>query len=492
MSERAYLIPIGVTVAEGQYQVMGTHGQGGMGDVYSVKYLTTGEMMAFKTLLPDQSRNEAIVQRFREEAETLLRIHASDLPGREYFPRAYSHGYDNEYRIHYMTMEPVNGPDLYKYYILRGGRLTIRESVVITVQLLKGLGVLHELGIVHRDIKPENILIVSTSTGPRAFVIDLGIVKNESSGRTMTRDMLGTPAYMAPEVWSGAKKAGRRSDIFAAGAILYELILGCPAFAGDSQANTMFNVCTHPNPEMPSWVPASLRGIVRKAIAKNPDERFGNTKEFIEELEKLTDTELDATISVAAHAASDDPTEMIATGDPGFRGAVPPPTTGLSPAAAPARSAATTRIRANTPLWNWRRNSVKLVAGAAIALVVGVAGGRVLLFSNKPSQPTPSATTRDAAPITLLSTPLIPRDVAAPTPEVVIPTPEAPTPDASAPVPDASAPDRPRAQNRRGQRDGGRIERPHHDSTPQCRRGYTLMSGRCCRAMGAGGRRCDD
>ncbi len=494
-STREYLIPIGAMVANGKFEVVGTLGQGGMGDVYSVKCLTTDQMMAFKTLLPDQSRNEGIVTRFKEEAESLLRVHASGLPGREYFPRAYAYGYDKDYRIHYMTMEPVNGPDLYQYYTIQGGRVAIRVAVNITIQLLKGLGTLHELGIIHRDVKPENTIIVSTETGPRVYILDLGIVKNEGYSRTMTRDLVGTPAYMSPEMCVSAKKADRRSDLFAVGAILFELILGCSAFDGESQTATMYNVCHKPNPEMPTWVPTSLRGIVRRAIAKNPEERFSSAGEFIEELLKLTDEELDAKPTIAASANPEEPTAMVATGDPGFAGTPPAPQAPQLVAISP--RAVTARIRANTPSEAWRRNKLlQVAAGTLILLVMGL-GAFFLIRTKRP--PTPSAATHDAAQQDAPPevTPVVVRDAMATISpdvtdeesELVISTPpEAPAPDAVTSAPDASIPSR---RNRRGSRDAGRSERPRHHMTPRCRDGYTLTDGHCCRRLGAGGLDCD-
>ena len=196
---------------------------------------------------------------------------------------------------------------------LRNGALSIRKAIEYGLQVARGLAAAHEKGIVHRDLKPENLFI--TSDG-RVKILDFGLAKLTRPEAVSGADaptvhgvtepglIMGTAGYMSPEQVRG-QAADPRSDIFAFGAILYEMISGKRAFHGETSADTMSAILKEEVPELSETarnVPAGLERIVRHCLEKNPSQRFHSAGDLAFDLESLT--EISATSSKSGAQAA--------------------------------------------------------------------------------------------------------------------------------------------------------------------------------------------
>jgi len=184
-----------------------------------------------------------------------------------------------------MAMEYVEGEVLTKF-VSEGQLLRVEEALEIIAQAAEALDFAHQRKIVHRDIKPANIM--RTSEG-QIKVMDFGIAKLPTSTLTQDGSVLGTPAYMSPEQIQGKNLDGR-SDLFSLGAILYELLTGIKIFWGGNFSAMAYKI-THENPPPPSGqnpqVSPAVDEILRKVLAKAPDDRYARGKEFAQALRKV-------------------------------------------------------------------------------------------------------------------------------------------------------------------------------------------------------------
>jgi serine/threonine-protein kinase len=274
----------------GPYEILAPVGAGGMGEVYRARDERLGREVAVKVLPASFSRDPDRLRRFEQEARAasalnhpnILTIH--DVGEREGAP--------------YVVSELLEGQTLRER--LGVGALSVRKVVDYAVQIARGLGAAHEKGIVHRDLKPENILV--TSDG-RVKILDFGLAKlaegeAEKAGTgalTAARDtepgvVLGTVGYMSPEQVRG-QAADPRSDIFAFGAVLYEMLTGERAFRGASPAETMSAILREEPPDVgrsnPEVTPA-LDRIVRRCLEKSPAERFHSVRDLAFALSEAT------------------------------------------------------------------------------------------------------------------------------------------------------------------------------------------------------------
>jgi serine/threonine-protein kinase len=257
----------------GRYRVEGLVGTGAMGEVYRAYDPVIDRLVAIKVLraeLTAASGSEQWLQRFRREARAA---------GRRFHPNIvaiWDFGDDNG--TPFLVMEFVDGRSLGDL-IKSSGPLDPRQSVGIITQVLSALGFAHESGIVHRDIKPSNIMVLQNGG---VKVADFGIARIDSSEFTIVGDLLGTPAYMAPEQLSGAP-VDHRTDLFAAGVILFEMLTGVKPFRGKSITEIMTFMETR-GPEdiraLNPAVPDSLKRVITKSVAFDPSQRFGDAAEF--------------------------------------------------------------------------------------------------------------------------------------------------------------------------------------------------------------------
>jgi len=255
----------------GRYRIARLLGVGGMGQVYLGVQPAIGSRVAIKVLSNECTRNAELLDRFFAEARAvnLIRhesivsvIDMAQLPdGRPY-----------------IIMEFVEGQTLGE--IVRAGMAPIGGVVQVATEMLSALGAAHALGIVHRDLKPDNVLV--TAEG-HAKVLDFGIAKlapglsNHLSPRTRTGALLGTPAYMAPEQISGAENVDPRTDLYAAGVVLFEAVTGRTPFQGETLYDLMraHLELAPPSPRaLRPELPLALERVILTALEKDPARRF--------------------------------------------------------------------------------------------------------------------------------------------------------------------------------------------------------------------------
>ena len=259
----------------GRYRIEELLGTGAMGEVYRAHDPEIDRPVAIKVVRPELiagSGAEQWLQRFRREARAA---------GRRSHPNIvaiFDIG-DDDGRP-FLAMEFVDGRNL-DAILKESGRLDPERGVAIIAQVLSALGFAHESGIVHRDVKPSNIMVLQNG---QVKVADFGIARIDASDLTIVGDLLGTPAYMAPEQLSGTP-VDYRTDLFAAGVILFEMLTGVKPFRGKSITEIMSFMETR-GPEdiraLNPAVPVSLKRVITKALAFDPAQRYANAHAFSE------------------------------------------------------------------------------------------------------------------------------------------------------------------------------------------------------------------
>jgi serine/threonine-protein kinase len=257
----------------GRYQVERHLGRGGMGDVYLVRDTVINRQAALKTIRPDADLDAKQViemrQRFYREAQTAGKLSSP------YIVTVYDVGED--LGMSYIVMEYVEGQTLSQW--MKKQRFSVPQIKHVIYHSGLALSFAHENGVFHRDVKPDNIML---SKAGAVKVMDFGIAHVVESTLTRTGSVMGTPAYMSPEQVNGQKVDGR-SDTFSLGVILYELLTGRKPFKGDTMPSLMFAIMKD-EPPPPSTVDPNISPtwdeILKKALAKNRDERYPTVKEF--------------------------------------------------------------------------------------------------------------------------------------------------------------------------------------------------------------------
>jgi serine/threonine-protein kinase len=272
--------PLVGTTLDGRYRILVRLGEGGFAVVYHARYERLGTDVAIKVLRRELSTDAEIVARFATEARTTSRIDHDNVV------RVMDFGLSSG-GLHYFATEYVPGTGL-DVELSKAGRLPPLRAAHIVAQIAAGIARAHELGIVHRDVKPENVMLVRRGSDADVVkILDFGIAR-ASHGTRLTRagDILGTPHYMAPEMWEGrADAVDARSDIYALGAVTFELLTGAPPFDGSAPALLMHHLQSPP--PLPSAAVAGLRAgkvfdeIVSRAMAKKPSDRFQSVPELL-------------------------------------------------------------------------------------------------------------------------------------------------------------------------------------------------------------------
>jgi eukaryotic-like serine/threonine-protein kinase len=287
----------------GPYEIQSLLGAGGMGEVYRAKDARLDRIVAIKVLPASFSADHDRMQRFAQEARAAAALNHPNILS--IFDIGDEHGSP------YVVSELLDGETLRER--LRSGALSSRKAIDYGLQVARGLAAAHEKGIVHRDLKPENLFI--TSDG-RVKILDFGLAKLTRPETVSGADaptvhavtepglIMGTAGYMSPEQVRG-QVADPRSDIFAFGAILYEMIAGKRAFHGETSADTMSAILKEETPELSETarnVPAGLERIVQHCLEKNPSQRFHSAGDLAFDLESLT--EISATSSKSGAQAA--------------------------------------------------------------------------------------------------------------------------------------------------------------------------------------------
>ncbi len=271
----------------GPYEILAPIGAGGMGEVYRAKDPRLGRDVAIKVLPAAFSSDPDRLKRFEQEAR------AAGVLNHPNITIVYDIG--SHEGAPYVVQELLEGETLRSE--LAGGRFSPRKAIDYAVQIAQGLAAAHEKGIVHRDLKPENLFV--TKEG-RVKILDFGLAKLTqpeapaaiTSFPTATEPgvVMGTLGYISPEQIK-AKPADARSDIFALGAILYEMLSGQRAFRGDSAGETMAAILKEDPPDLSVTnqnISPGLERIVRHCLEKNPERRFQSASDIAFDLEALT------------------------------------------------------------------------------------------------------------------------------------------------------------------------------------------------------------
>jgi serine/threonine-protein kinase len=291
----------------GNYRIVDRIGDGGMGTVYRAVDRMLDREVAIKVLRADLARKDSLVERFRQEARALARLS---------HPRiATLHGLEQHGDELLMIMEFVRG-DTLEAIVERSGRITWPRACELCIAVLDALDHAHDMGVVHRDIKPANVMLAHNGA---VKVMDFGIARMLGRSRqTQVGHSVGTPMYMAPEQLRGHEVDGR-TDIYAVGAVLFELITGRMAFDADSDYALMMKKLNDPPPpasEFAPDVPNIVDAIVFRAMANEPAHRFPNAMAFSQELTRALEAAPSSARGSAAKRSTPAPETRLAVDAP--------------------------------------------------------------------------------------------------------------------------------------------------------------------------------
>jgi len=270
-------------VVAGKYRVESVIGTGGMGVVIGAQDTSLGRPVAIKFLAPHKARRDGAVARFLREARAAASIQS------EHVVRVYEVG-TLPNGSPYIVMEHLRGADLSQIVGSRGG-LPIDESIDYILQACEAIGEAHGRGIVHRDLKPQNLFVVQKPDGsPLLKVLDFGISKaldEEAPNLTSTDQVMGTPLYMSPEQVRSLKNVDQRSDIWALGSILFELLTASPIYEAPSATALCAMIAMDPptplRAKRPGASPA-LEAVILRCLHKDPAGRFQDVAALAEAL----------------------------------------------------------------------------------------------------------------------------------------------------------------------------------------------------------------
>jgi len=268
-------------VIDDKYRIDAEIGAGGMATIYRATRLHIGDVVAIKVLHSELLRDPQFAERFKREAQAAARLKHPNVVA------IYDFGVSAD-GIIYIVMELVEGVDL-RTIIKDAGPMPAGLAAEIVRQVCAALAAAHGQGVVHRDIKPANIAVETTPDGPRVKVLDFGIVRlggGAMTAFTQTGAVLGTPAYMSPEQCLGEELDGR-SDIYSLGVVLFEMLCGVVPFNSPTPtAVAIQHVQEAPPPlrVLNASISAAVENVVLRALAKRPDDRFANVREFADAL----------------------------------------------------------------------------------------------------------------------------------------------------------------------------------------------------------------
>lgn len=269
-------------VIDGKYRVDELIGTGGMGVVFAAQHLQLDDRVAIKFMRPEGLDDPQTVERFSREARAAVRIKG------EHVVRVMDVG-TLPSGAPYMVMEYLQGSDLC-HWVRTKGPLGVERAVGFLLQAGEALAEAHAQGIIHRDLKPANLFIAERTDGSQTLkVLDFGISKLSGPGEgfTQTAVMMGSPYHMSPEQMRSAKDADARSDLWAFGSILYELLAGTPPFLADNMPELVQRVMfEHPAPitSLRPDVPLAIEQVIQRCLQKDPALRFQSVRELAEAL----------------------------------------------------------------------------------------------------------------------------------------------------------------------------------------------------------------
>jgi beta-lactam-binding protein with PASTA domain len=355
-------------VLDGRYRVLSHLADGGMATVYIALDLRLDRQVALKVMRADLAKDESFVEKFRREARSAARLSHPNVVA------VFDQGEDDGQV--FLAMELVNGLTL-RQVMHSEGPLTARAALDIIDPVLQALGAAHNAGLIHRDVKPENVILRDDGT---VKVADFGLARAISTTSTaQTGLLLGTVAYLSPEqVERGVADA--RSDVYAAGLVLFEMLTGTKAFIGDSPIHVAYQ---HVHSEVPlassrlDTVPAGLDRLVARASARDPERRPRDANELLAEVRRVRQTLSSAELDQRPRSA----------------GAAPDPTIMLSPAAMAGAASRPPGPGSNRFAGRWNLPDVPFLRerpwqAALVAGLLVVAAAALLFFTVGPGATT--------------------------------------------------------------------------------------------------------
>jgi serine/threonine-protein kinase len=402
------------SVIGGRYQILSPLGRGGMGAVYRAHDRVLDETVALKVLRGDAASAPEMARRFRSEIKLARRVaHPSVC-------RIYEYGEDGLRQ--YISMELVEGTNL-KEVLKQRGALPTEEAYGVAVQVAEGLEAIHRVGIVHRDLKALNVMIDAQGA---VKVMDFGIAK-KIAGEGVTSPsgsyVVGSPEYMSPEQARG-QPVDVRSDIYALGIAVFELFTGRVPFRGDTPVATLLMQLETPPPldgPAASTIPAPLRPVLRKALAKDPGARYGSAQEMGDALRAARDSTR------------------------GPRAALPPVSSNRRRPRAGLALAAVTTIAAIGLLYRVRSRDSQSPAPppptfASVSPPITTPSPEPAVSSTPPPQPSPSVRARPSPTPATTPVPAVASALASPPKPSATPEPPSPSPPAAVPPAPIPAP----------------------------------------------------
>jgi len=270
---------------EDRYAVQAVLGEGGMGTVYRGEHIRLRKSVAIKVLRREVSSDAEIIARFQQEAQSASAI------GNQHIVDVSDFGALEDGSA-FFVMELLDGPSLADA-LDEADAFSPDRAIHIGQQLCRGLGAAHRAGIVHRDLKPENIVLIERGGDPDFVkVLDFGVAKVAgATTQTKAGKVLGTPHYMAPEQCVGGT-IDQRTDVYALGVILYEMVTGRPPFDAEKPLGVLaqqMHEDPKPPTELDSQIPRGLEAVILRAMAKRPEERYATTNEMLADLDRLSE-----------------------------------------------------------------------------------------------------------------------------------------------------------------------------------------------------------
>ncbi|HEY1904572.1 MAG TPA: protein kinase [Myxococcaceae bacterium] len=275
----------------GQYRLEKVLGEGAMGRVFEARHVSLGRPAAVKVLRAEHAKNTHLIQRFFHEARAVNQINHAHIV--EILDFVEEPAVSGRARV-YCVMEMLEGHSLTE--LLSHVQPGVERAVGIVRQVCDALQAAHDVGVIHRDVKPDNLFVLERDGHDFVKVLDFGVAKlvaplgDVPMTTTVEGTIVGTPAYMAPEQATGGN-ADARTDLYSVGVVLYELLAGHPPFQAPAFGQLVAQVLSSPPPPLPSHtrngepIPPALNSVVRRALAKNPEDRYHSLRELSQALE---------------------------------------------------------------------------------------------------------------------------------------------------------------------------------------------------------------